>query len=185
MRAIRGAVARGVLALLFIAGSEWQATAAEELARAIPAKDLKSGRAFLAPETKAQQDDLSVNPGMLWVEQGLKLWNAPEPATAKACASCHGVPQSLKSVAARYPRIDAATGRLLNLELRINQCRSERQGGAAFAYESEELLALTALLAHQSRGEPLHVEIDHLARPRLPLDRGQAACRRDAGRLGM
>ena len=35
------------------------------------------GQEFVSPETQAQQDDLTVNPGMLWVEQGEKLWREP------------------------------------------------------------------------------------------------------------
>ena len=40
---------------------------------------------------------------------------------------------------------------------RIQQCRAERQKAAPLAYESQQLLALTALVAHQSRGLPMSV----------------------------
>ena len=139
--------------------------AGEEPKRAIAPSDLRSGREFVSPETQAQQDDLSVNPGMLWVEQGEKLWREAAGADGKSCASCHGEFSSLKGVAARYPVYDAKLGRLLNLEGRIQHCRAERQKAAPLAYESQPLLALTALVAHQSRGLAMSVRVDGPARP--------------------
>jgi sulfur-oxidizing protein SoxA len=145
--------------------------AGEEPTRAIAPADLRSGRAFLSPETQAQQDDLSVNPGMLWVEQGEKVWHEPAGAEQKACAACHGEPARMRGVAARYPGYDAALGRLLDLEGRIRHCRTERQKAPPLAYESEPLLALTALLAHQSRGLPMSVRIDGAARSHFEMGR--------------
>ena len=134
-------------------------------ARAIAPADLRSGKEFVSPETRAQQEDLTVNPGMLWVEQGGKLWQEAAGAQGKSCASCHGEASGMAGVAARYPAYDAKAQRLLNLEGRIQQCRAERQQASPLAYESQPLLALTALVAHQSRGMPLGVAIDGPARP--------------------
>ena len=133
--------------------------------RAIAPADLQSGREFVSPETRAQQEDPSVNPGMLWVEQGGKLWQEAAGAEDKSCASCHGEPSSMAGVAARYPAYDAKAQRLLNLEARIQQCRTDRQRAEPLAYESQPLLALTALVAHQSRGLPMLTSIDGPARP--------------------
>jgi sulfur-oxidizing protein SoxA len=137
----------------------------EEPTRAIAPSDLRSGKDFVSPETRAQQKDLTVNPGMLWVEQGEKLWREAAGAEEKSCASCHGEPSSLAGVAARYPAFDAKAQRLLNLEARIQQCRVERQKAAPLAYESQPLLSLAALVAHQSRGLPMRVAIDGPVRP--------------------
>lgn len=145
--------------------------AAQEPPRAIPLEQLKSGSTFLAPETRARQDDLDVNPGMVWVEQGRKHWDAPDGAHAKSCAACHGEPATMTGVAASYPRIDAATGTLMSLEQRINACRATHQGAQPLDYESEPLLSLAALLAHQSRGHPIAVAIDGLARPHFEAGR--------------
>ena len=133
--------------------------------RAIAPQDLRSGSAFLAPETLAQQNDLTVNPGMLWVEQGLKLWGQPAGNSGKACVTCHGAPESLKGVTARYPVVDTAANRVLNLADRIQQCRVQRQGAPVLPEEGEDILSLAALVAHQSRGLPLKVEIDGAAWP--------------------
>ena len=48
---------------------------------------------------------------------------------------------------------------------RINQCRTERQGAAKLAPDSDAMLALTAYVGLQSRGLPVQVSIDGPARP--------------------
>src|SRR5262245_11474915 len=104
---------------------------------------LKSGVEFLAKETRALQADDFANPGMLWAARGQKLWAESAGANGKSCASCHGnAAESMKGAATRYPRVDPGAGRLVNLEGRINLCRTRNQQSAPFAYESEELLAL-------------------------------------------
>jgi sulfur-oxidizing protein SoxA len=122
--------------------------------------ELKSGLAFQGTAVrKLQADDFS-NPGMLWVERGEKLWSDAGNPAAKSCASCHGeVRGGMKSVATRYPSLDARLGRVLDLEARINECRVTHQRTAPLAYESDELLGLTALIARQSRGLPMSVVV--------------------------
>jgi sulfur-oxidizing protein SoxA len=118
-----------------------------------------SGTAFLSDELKALQADEFANPGMLWVGEGERLWKQPDGAAGKSCASCHNdAAQSMKGVAARYPAVDAATAKLLNLETRVNACRTRHMAAEAFAYESNDLLSLTAYVAYQSRGLRMQVE---------------------------
>ena len=78
----------------------------------------------------------------------------------------------MRGVAARYPRYDAAAGAVQDLEARIGDCRVRRQQAAPWARESDDLLALTAFVAFQSRGLPLAVAIDGPAR--AAFDRGRA-----------
>ena len=99
---------------------------------------------------------------MLWVLEGEALWNRKAGAAGRACADCHGDARaSMKGVAARYPAFDAGTRRPVDLEQRINACRTDRQQAPPLAYESRDLLALTAYVARQSRGLP----IEHRDRP--------------------
>jgi sulfur-oxidizing protein SoxA len=70
----------------------------------------------------------------------------------------------MRGVAARYPVFDKHLGRPITLEQRIQQCRVERQGVAAWPAESDALLGLTAYLGLQSRGMPVEVVIDGPAR---------------------
>ena len=132
----------------------------------IPAEDRRSGYHFQSPETQAMQDDDAANPGFLWVREGEALWRKAAGSSGTPCAGCHGdTAAGLKGVAARYPAFDAAAGRVVNLEQRISRCRAERQQAPPFAYESRELLALTAYVASQSRRLPVQVGIDGPARP--------------------
>lgn len=145
---------------------------------------LKSGSEFLAGETRALQADDFANPGMLWVARGEKLWNDSAGGNGKSCAGCHaGAAQSMKGAAARHPRIDPGAARLVNLEGRINLCRTRNQERAPLAYESDELLSLTAFVAHQSRGMPVAVELD--AQNQRHFERGQALYHRRLGQMNL
>lgn len=123
------------------------------------------GSHFQSVETRDLAADEARNPGMLWVEAGAKLWSSePARGNGRACAACHGdATGSMKGVAARYPLVDR-NGRLVNIEARINSCRTDQQGAKPLAYESNELLGLAAFVTYQSRGLPKRVAIDGAAR---------------------
>jgi sulfur-oxidizing protein SoxA len=120
-----------------------------------------SGYEFMAPETRAMQDDDFTNPATLWVLDGEALWNRRLGPADRACADCHGdARRSMMGVAARYPAWDSEHKRPVNLEQRINACRSARQKARPLEYESAELLSLTAYVGRQSRGVPISISDD-------------------------
>ena len=89
-------------------------------------------------ETRAMQDDDTANPGMLWVLDGEALWKRKDGAAGKSCADCHGDAQtSMKGVAARYPAFNAARGRPIDLEQRINMCRTDQQQSTPLAVREQ------------------------------------------------
>jgi len=160
------------------------ALAASAVAGEIPRAERRSGYDLMGPQTRAMQDDDAANPAMLWVLDGEGLWNRKAGAAGHACADCHrDAGTSMKGVAARYPAFDAARGRPVTLEQRINVCRVERQQAPALAYESRELLALTAFVARQSRGLPIDPLRD--ARTQPFLDAGRATFFRRQGQLNL
>src|SRR5262249_52927699 len=121
------------------------ALAGASFAAEIPLAERRSGYELMSGETRAMQDDDTANPGMLGVLEGGALWARKTGAAGRACADCHGEARaSMKGVATRHPAYDATLKRPVNLEQRINLCRTERQQAPALAYESRELLALTA-----------------------------------------
>ena len=143
-----------------------------------------SGYDFAGPETRAMQDDDTANPGILWVLQGESLWAKRAGAADRSCADCHGDARtSMKGVAARYPTFDSALDRPLDLEQRINQCRTERQRAEPLVWESADLLALTAYVARQSRGLPITVPID--AQLQLSFDLGNELFHRREGQMNL
>lgn len=127
----------------------------------IPAEDIRSGYEFLQPETQSLQNDEFANPGFLWVDKGRALFNQSPENGMRACSSCHSSDsQPVSASAAHYPAIDEKTGKLVNLEARINLCRERYQAFAPLQYESDELLGLTAYLSHLAQGEPISVNIE-------------------------
>jgi len=144
------------------------------LSAEIPLAERRSGYEFMGRETRAMQDDDSTNPALFWLADGEALWNRKDGAAAVACSGCHA---DMKGVAARYPKV--ASGMAVNLEQQINGCRTERQKAPPLAYESRELLALTAYVARQSRGMPIAVEWNESTR------RGQATFNRRQGQLNL
>jgi sulfur-oxidizing protein SoxA len=142
------------------------------LAAEIPLSEQKSGYDFMGRETRAMQDDDTTNPGMLWVLDGEALWGRKEGAVGKSCADCHGDARtSMKGVAARYPAFDAARARPIDLEQRINICRTERQNATPLPFESKDLLALAAYVGRQSHGMPIEIADDDRTKPFLQAGR--------------
>ena len=152
--------------------------------RALPLSALRSGATFAGADVRAIQADDLANPGMLWVERGEKLWNAPTETSGKSCASCHGAAQtSMRGVAALYPKYDANAGAVFDIEARINDCRTRRQQAPALPRESDDLLSLTAFVAYQSRGLPLAVSIDGPAQ--AAFERGREFYGRRHGQMNI
>lgn len=156
-------------AVVILATALWSVTA---IAAEIPLSDRKSGYEFMGRETRAMQDDDTTNPAMLWVLDGEALWKRKDGAAGKSCADCHGDGRtSMRGVAARYPAFNASRGRPVDLEQRINICRTDKQNSTPFAFESKELLALAAYVGRQSRGMPIEIEDDERTKPFLQAGR--------------
>jgi sulfur-oxidizing protein SoxA len=154
------------------------------LAAGITPDERRSGYDFASPDIRAMQDDDTANPGMLWVLQGETLWAERIGAAGRSCADCHGdARNSMKGVAARYPAFDPTLARPLDLEQRINRCRTEHQISEPLAWESEDLLSLSAFVARQSRGLPITVATSPESRPSLDL--GKELFRQREGQLNL
>jgi L-cysteine S-thiosulfotransferase len=170
---------RGVAAVLVGA-----ALSASVIAAEIPSSERKSGYDLMAREIRAMQDDDTANPGTLWVLDGEALWTRKAGTAGKSCADCHGDAQSsMKGVAARYPAFDAARGRPVDIEQRINICRADQQKATPFAFESKDLLALSAYVGRQSRGMPIEIPDD--ARLKPFLDAGRDMFNQRQGQLNL
>ncbi len=137
-----------------------------------PLSELYSGYRYQPAYIKRLQDQDIRNPGTLWRDYGAKLWSQADGEAGKSCASCHNVAEkAMRGVGARYPKFDAAEGRPLSLEQRINQCRRLHMKAQPWPEGAEPLLAMTTYVRAHSRGMPLRVKID-----------GQAAAAFEAGK---
>ena len=136
----------------------------------IPLAERRSGYEFMSKETRAMQDDEVTGPAVLWLLDGEALWGK------LGCASCHGdAKASMKGVAARYPAL--VDGKLVNLEQQV------RHKAPALAYESRDLLALTAYVARQSRGMPIGVAVNE--KTKSSLEAGRAFFHKRQGQLDL
>jgi sulfur-oxidizing protein SoxA len=173
------AIRVGAAALLMLSGTVAVVSSAE-----IAPAERRSGTAFMSRETQAMQEDDRANPGMLAVLDGEALWNEKGRADQQSCAGCHGdAATSMKGVAARYPAFDPARGRPIDLEQRINLCRTEHQHATPLAWESRELLALAAYVAKQSRGVAITAGSDEASRPFV--EAGRTLFNRRQGQLDL
>jgi sulfur-oxidizing protein SoxA len=163
------------LALVFVASYA---------AAQVGADKRRSGYQDMGEALQKMQDDDTANPGMLFVQLGGQLWAKTAGAADKSCADCHGAAAtSMKGVAARYPAIPSGGDRPIDLEGRINLCRTENQKAERLPPENRDLLALAAYVAHQSRGLPIAPPAD----PRLDAYRaqGEEIYRRRQGQLNL
>ena len=137
------------------------------VAAEIPPAERRSGYDFMSRETRAMQDDEVTGPAVLSLLDGEALWGK------LGCASCHGdAKASMRGVATRYPKV--MDGKLVNLEQQV------RHKAPQLAYESRDLLSLTAYVARQSKGMPIDVQ------PVQPqLDAGKAFFSRRQGQLDL
>ncbi len=172
-------VMRAISSLLLV----WLATPLPSEAAEIAPDQRRSGSTFMAPETRAMQDDDTSNPGMLWVLDGQALWKAKRHPSEKSCTDCHGDISAMRGISAKYPAFDELLKRPVDLEQRINLCRTRHQDEAPLADESRELLALTALIGRQSRGRPIEAGSD----PRLAsfVAKGRDLFMRRQGQLNL
>ena len=138
----------------------------------------------MTPDLQALQDDPFANPGLLTALEGEALWSDPAGPEGVSCADCHGaVEEAMAGVAARYPAWDATAGRPVDLDGRIEECRTDRQDAAPLGRESPELLALSMLVTLQSKGDPIAPPDD----PGMSVwrDRGEALFRAELGQLDL
>jgi sulfur-oxidizing protein SoxA len=177
------AVLRSMLWIALVVAGPF-AAALPALGAEIPPDQRRSGYADMSPDNKAMQDDDTSNPGMLAVLDGEALWGTKAGTAKRSCADCHGdAKTSMKGVAARYPVFNAARGQPVDLSQRINICRSQHQQAKPFAHESKDMLALSAYVAMQSRGDPIAPPDDQRLKPFI--EKGHALFMQRMGQLNL
>ena len=144
-----------------------------ELVTTAPAPDflkevvdtIYSGWHYREDETRDLQRDDFDNPGMVYVDRGLDLWNSAIGANGESCASCHEGPESMTGLRAVTPRVDEKTGALMTVENYIDACVTERMGLESWKWTGDEMKDMLALISMQSRGMPVNAAIDGAVAP--------------------
>ncbi|WP_299747653.1 sulfur oxidation c-type cytochrome SoxA [uncultured Tateyamaria sp.] len=123
-----------------------------------------SGWRFRTPETQALQVDDFDNPAMIFVDQGIDLFNAVDGTEGKSCASCHtDGPEEFAGLHAKMPKV--VDGKLVVMEDLINTHRQDVMGAEPWKWSGADMQAMVALIGLQSRGIPMDVAIDGDAAP--------------------
>ncbi len=125
-----------------------------------PLPEVISGWHYRTDSTRALQTDSFENGGMLGVELGEEIWNTVEGTEGKSCASCHDdAAVSMASVGALFPKWHEESGKPINVELQINDCRVNNMGAEAYKFDKGGQKPLTAFVKHQSHGQPVTVDL--------------------------
>jgi L-cysteine S-thiosulfotransferase len=169
-----------------LAGLAWLCAGAVQAA-SWPTDPHLSGNAFLPPGLIALQNDTQNNPLALWLDKGNTLWR--EATGGRSCQGCHGDPQSMRQAAPSFPKLAGPDATLINLEDQILRCRA-RTGQPSAKLEDDEVLALSAVLHHTARQQPIAVQADatqpdHAARWQAHLERGAQLFTTRLGRMNL
>jgi L-cysteine S-thiosulfotransferase len=118
--------------------------------------DFVNGPYALSEDMRRQwQDKEQFPPYEFSLEAGKELFAKPF-ANGKHYGDCF--PDQGIGVRQNYPQFDAKSGKVITLELALNQCR-EANGEKAISYTGEDMAALTAYMAFTSRGKPFDIRI--------------------------
>lgn len=123
----------------------------------IPLAEYANGIYAIDQDAREQWQEIEVFPPYEFtVDRGRSLWGE-KFADGKTYADCFAGSES--GVRQHYPRFDKSMGEVVTLEMAINQCRTEH-GQSSLEYGGEQLVALSAFMAFQSRGNPINVVVD-------------------------
>ena len=103
------------------------------------------------------------------LEAGKELFAKPF-TNGKHYADCF--PDSGIGVRQNYPQFDEKSGKVITLELALNQCR-EANDEKAISYTGDDMAALTAYMAFTSRGKPFDIRIPDDSRAREAYEDGK------------
>ncbi len=122
----------------------------------VPMSEYANGVYAIDEDARAQWREIEEFPPYEFaLEEGENAWKKG-PGGGTTYAACFQADPA--DIRPHYPAFDARAGQVETLETALNRCRLE-QGAEALAYDSEEMIALTAYLAYLSRGRPLQVAV--------------------------
>jgi sulfur-oxidizing protein SoxA len=122
----------------------------------IPFAEFANGIYAIDEDARRQWQEIEEFPPYEFaIESGEALWNHPLAGDA-VYADCFQGP--VDEIRAAYPLFDVARATVITLDVAINDCR-ERLGAPPYAYDSDELISITAYLAFAARGKTVETRI--------------------------
>ena len=131
-----------------------------------PLSEIWSGYKWSNSETREMQDDDFANPAYPWYEIGESLWAKVDGKAGKSCSTCHhDAAKTMKGVSTHYPLVDSESGKLMDIETRINNCRVKYMQAKPWKWDKDNLLGMSIYVKAQSKGMPINVKVDGPAKP--------------------
>ncbi len=126
-----------------------------------PLRQLIAGEEFLPSAVRAQQADDFDNPAYPLVEAGEANWSTREGSAGKSCQDCHGAgpKNTIRRVAASYPKYAPDVKQVITLPARINLCRKNNLRAPLISEDSDQMIAMVAYLRSLARGLPSTVDV--------------------------
>lgn len=119
-------------------------------------KDFVNGPYSLNEDMRKQWEEKEEFPPYEFArEAGKEMFTKPFK-NGKSYADCF--PNGGIGIRQNYPYFDEKEGKVVTLELALNQCR-EANGEAPISYVKDDMAALTAYMAYTSRGKPFDIKI--------------------------
>jgi sulfur-oxidizing protein SoxA len=115
------------------------------------------------------------------VENGEALFNTSF-ANGKTYADCFE--NGGKAIRQNYPLFDSELDEVITLELAINQCR-EKNTETPYAYDSDEMLSLSAFVAFESRGKIFQIVVPDQPRALAAYEQGKQFYYSKRGQLNL
>jgi len=112
----------------------------------------QSGNTFLSSDMLRQQQDSTLNPVSLWLDQGQELWKSQ-------CQQCHSSVSETAKAVVQFPvwkGMSSTSGKLINLEDQIADCWSKKTGKTN-ANDAPEILTMSVFLSDAAKGMPVQV----------------------------
>jgi sulfur-oxidizing protein SoxA len=103
------------------------------------------------------------------VDSGKEMFGTPFK-NGKTYGDCF--PEKGIGIRQNYPYFDDKTGKVVTLELALNQCR-ESHGEKPFSYTGDEMASLTAYMAFTSRGKQFDIKIPNDPRALAAYENGE------------
>ena len=103
------------------------------------------------------------------VEKGKQMFNTPfkNGKTYGDCFANKGI-----GVRQNYPMFDAKSGKVITLEVAVNECR-EANGEKPYDYKKGDMAAITAYMAFTSRGKAMDIKIPNDPRALAAYKKGE------------
>ena len=122
----------------------------------VPFAEFANGIYAIDRDAREQWQEIETFPPYEFtLDEGKVLWNEVF-ADGKTYANCFE--DSTSGVRQRFPKFDTHSGEVVTLEVAINRCR-EAHGQTGFEYGGGQIMALSAYMAFQSRGNLIDITV--------------------------